>query len=237
LNKTVVIIPTYNESKNISRLISELLSLGKDFDILVVDDNSPDGTGHVVDGISKFHKEVNILHRPGKLGMGRAYIDGFQWALARNYKLICEMDADFSHSPSDLLRLLEGVGNCDLCIGSRYIENGGVINWQIWRQLLSRTANFYVRLVTGMPIKDATSGFKCFKRKSLESIELGNIHSQGYSFQIEMHYKVWKKGFRIKEIPIIFVDRQHGMSKMSKAIIFEAFFAVWKLKLNKKREA
>ena len=236
MNKDIVIIPTYNEIKNINKLINELLSLNRDFDILVVDDNSPDGTGQEVDRLSRLHKEVNILHRPGKLGMGRAYIDGFKWALARNYELICEMDADFSHGPRDLMGLMEEINDSDLCVGSRYIENGGVVNWPIWRQVLSRTANLFTRLVTRLPVKDATSGFKCFRRKVLESISLDGIRSEGYSFQIEMHYKVWKKGFKIKEIPIIFVDRQHGKSKISKGIIIEAFFTIWKLVLSKNED-
>ncbi|TAM37169.1 polyprenol monophosphomannose synthase [bacterium] len=236
MNKKVVVIPTYNEIKNISKLILELLSLDGNFDILVVDDNSPDGTGQEVERLSGLHKEVNILHRPGKLGMGRAYIDGFKWALMRNYELICEMDADFSHSPRDLLRLLDAINDSDLCIGSRYIENGGVVNWPVWRQVLSRTANLYTRLVTSMPVKDVTSGFKCFRRRVLESISLDKIRSEGYSFQIEMHYKVLKKGFNVKEIPIIFVDRQHGKSKISKKIIIEAFFTVWKLVFSKNED-
>lgn len=233
MNRDIIIIPTYNERNNIKKLIAEILALNKSLDILIVDDNSPDGTGQEADILSGLYDEVKVLHRPAKLGMGRAYVDGFKWALERNYDQICEMDADFSHNPKDLLRLLEGVQDSDLCIGSRYIENGGVVNWPIWRETLSRAANFYVRIVTKLPIKDSTAGFKCFKRAVLESISLDKIHSEGYSFQIEMHYKVWKKGFDIKEIPIIFVDREHGHSKMTKKIIFEAFFVVWKLVFNK----
>lgn len=233
MNTNIVIIPTYNERNNIKKLIAEILSLNRGFDILIVDDNSPDGTGQEADILSSLYNEVKVLHRPAKLGMGRAYVDGFRWVLKRNYDYIYEMDADFSHSPKDLLRLLEGVQDSDLCIGSRYIENGGVLNWPIWRETLSRAANFYVRLVTQLPIKDTTAGFKCFKSSVLKSISLDKIHSEGYSFQIEMHYKVWKGGFNIKEIPIIFVDRQHGHSKMLKKIIFEAFFSVWKLVYKK----
>jgi dolichol-phosphate mannosyltransferase len=236
VNKNLVIIPTYNEIKNIGKVIEKVRLLAKDFDILIVDDNSPDGTGKEADRLAGIYKGVNVLHRSAKFGMGKAYIDGFKWALSRSYELIFEMDADLSHNPEDLVRLSDGVRDCDLCIGSRYIDDGGVVNWPIWREALSRAANIYVRFVTKMPIKDTTAGFKCFKRNVLESIPLDHIHSEGYSFQIEMHYKTLKKGFRIKEIPIIFVDRQHGMSKMSNNIIFEAFFVVWKLALAKNKD-
>lgn len=236
MNRNLVIIPTYNEVSNISKLIENVYFSVKDFDVLIVDDNSPDGTGREADRLAGIYKGVNVLHRNAKLGMGKAYIDGFKWALKHSYEFVYEMDADFSHNPSDLLKLQDGIKDSDLCIGSRYIENAGVVNWPIWREILSRTANFYVRFVTGMPIKDTTAGFKCFKREVLEAICFDKIRSEGYSFQIEMHYKSWKKGFRIKEIPIIFVDRQHGMSKMSKKIIFEAFFAVWKLVFNKNED-
>ncbi len=233
MNRNLVVVPTYNEMENIARLVQKVLSLDKGIDLLIVDDNSPDGTGRESDRLAAGHPEVNVMHRPAKMGMGRAYVDGFKWALARDYEYICEMDADFSHDPEDLLRLLEGVRDCDLCIGSRYVERAGVVNWPAWRNLLSRSANLYVRVITGMPVSDGTAGFKCYRRTVLESVDLDNVRSEGYAFQIEMHYKAWKKGFRIREIPIIFTERRRGRSKMSKRIIFEAFFAVWRLVLKR----
>jgi len=232
--KSLVIIPTYNEIENITNLIHEILSFEREIDILIVDDNSPDGTGEEADRLATLHRQVNVLHRPAKMGLGKAYIDGFKWGLARNYDYLCEMDADFSHNPKDLFRLIDHMHSCDVCVGSRYIENAGVINWPIWREILSKSASFFVRFVTGMPVCDTTAGFKCFKSAVLRSICLDGIHSDGYSFQIEMHYKAWKAGFQILEIPIIFADRYAGRSKISKKIIFEAFFIVWKLRWLKK---
>ena len=229
VNRNVVIIPTYNEKDNIRKLIEAILSFSKDVDILIVDDNSPDGTGQEAENLSQIYKEVKVLHEPAKLGIGKAYIEGFKWALQQNYEHICEMDADFSHNPGDIPRLLSAIKECDLCIGSRYIKGGGVVKWEFWRKALSRIANLYIRFVTKLPVKDNTAGFKCFKRKVLESISLQEINSEGYSFQLEMNYRAWKKGFVIKEIPIIFADRRQGRSKMSKKIVFEAFFIVWKL--------
>ncbi|MDD5643834.1 MAG: polyprenol monophosphomannose synthase [bacterium] len=235
MNKRLVIIPTYNERKNIVRLCEKIISMEEGFDILVVDDNSPDGTGELAEKMSSMHPEIHVIRRSGKMGIGSAYIEGFKWGLGKEYELFFEMDADFSHNPEDLLRITGTIRDCDLCVGSRYIEGGGVINWPLWRMLLSKfAARYYTRIITGMPLHDATSGFKCFRRTVLENIDFNQIHSEGYSFQIEMHYRIWKKGFQIKEIPIIFTDRQHGLSKMSKKIIFEAIIIVWKIKFSVK---
>jgi len=230
MKKTLVVIPTYNEIENIEKIILKLMSVDEGIHALIVDDNSPDGTGSRADDLmSSCRGRVHVIHRPHKMGMGRAYVDGFKWALKRGYELICEMDADFSHDPDDVKRLLGNMNICDLCIGSRYVRDAGVVNWPIWREILSRSANFYVKAITGMPVFDGTAGFKCYKKEVLDNIDLDNIRSEGYAFQIEMHYKTWKKGFKIIEIPIIFTERRQGRSKMSRQIIFEAFFIVWKL--------
>jgi dolichol-phosphate mannosyltransferase len=235
MSNFLVIIPTYNEQKNILKICEKVISLEKEFDILVVDDNSPDGTGAIVDNLAKLNKRVHVLHGEKKNGIGIAYIKGFKWGLERDYEYFFEMDSDFSHNPDDLIRLLDGMNDCDLCVGSRYIEGGGTINWPLWRMLISKfAARYYTRMITGMPVHDTTAGFKCFRRSVLDAIDLDAIHSEGYAFQIEMHYRVWKRGFRIKEIPIIFTDRQHGLSKMSKKIIIEAIFMVWKIKFTVK---
>ena len=249
MNKALVVIPTYNEKKNIVKVCGKIMALetclslpvrqagGRQagFDVLIVDDNSPDGTGEIADNLSSLHPGIHVLHRKEKGGIGSAYIEGFKWALAKGYDYFFEMDADLSHNPDDLVRLLNEMDSCDLCIGSRYIEGGGVLNWPIWRMLLSKfAARYYTRIITRMPVHDATAGFKCFRRSVLESINLDEIHSEGYSFQIEMHYRAWKKGFKIKEMPIVFTDRQHGLSKMSKKVICEAIFMVWKIKFTVK---
>lgn len=228
--KTLVIIPTYNEIENISRMIETVLGLPESPDILIVDDNSPDGTGEKVEEIKELKSNLSLIRRKGKLGLGTAYIEGFRFALKNNYDFIIEMDCDFSHDPKDISRLIAEMDNHDLVIGSRYIQGVNVVNWPLKRLLLSIGASVYTRIITGMPLKDATSGFKCFRRKVLESIDLNSINSNGYSFQIEMHYKAWKNKFRIKEIPIIFTDRIDGHSKMGKDIVKEAVFMVWKLR-------
>jgi dolichol-phosphate mannosyltransferase len=228
--KALVIIPTYNEIENVSKMIETVLALPEQPDVLIVDDNSPDGTGAQVKEIAKIRDKVHLIERSGKLGLGTAYIEGFKFALKNGYGLIIEMDCDFSHDPKDISRLLKEIENYDLVIGSRYIQGVNVVNWPLKRLLLSIGASFYTRIITGMPLKDATSGFKCFRRKVIESIDLENIHSNGYSFQIEMHFKTWKKKFRIKEMPIIFTDRIDGHSKMGKAIVREAVLMVWKLR-------
>ncbi len=231
--KPIAISPTYNERKNISELISRVLSSYDGIDILVVDDNSPDGTAHVVKEIIQKDKRVHILERSGKLGLGTAYCAGFQWALENGYDRIIQIDADMSHNPDDIVHLLVESKNFDVVIGSRYINGVNVVNWPLRRLILSYAANLYAQIITGLPIKDATGGFKCFRGRVLETIDLSKITSEGYSFQIEMNFISWVKGFKIKEIPIIFSDRTVGESKMSKGIIFEAIYMVPLLKLRK----
>lgn len=229
--RAIVIIPTYNERENITRIIPAVLSQDPSLDVLIVDDGSPDGTGDIVDGIAAGNPRVHAIHRAGKLGLGTAYVAGFRWALERDYELIFEMDADFSHNPERLPDFLEAIKTADLVLGSRY-QNGqiNVVNWPISRLFLSYSANIYARRVTGLRIFDATGGFKCFRRRVLESIDLSDVKSNGYAFQIEMTYRAWKKGFRIVEIPIVFVDRTEGSSKMSKKIVREAVWMVWRLR-------
>ncbi len=229
--EALVIVPTYNEKENISELVRSVLSVDERLGVLVVDDNSPDGTGDIVDAIAAREPRVHALHREGKMGLGSAYIAGFKWALANtDAKYVFEMDADFSHDPGALPEFLEAIQTNDLVIGSRYLEGITVVNWPLSRLVLSKGANIYTRIVTGLPLKDSTGGFKCFRREVLERLPLDTIKSDGYSFQIEMNFICWKKGFRIKEIPIIFVDRRVGISKMSKSIIWEAAFMVWRLR-------
>ncbi len=230
--KTLIIIPTYNEMDNISRLIPDLLERYENLDILVVDDNSPDGTGNYVEDLSKQNPRIKIIKRSRKQGLGTAYIAGFKYAIQHEYEYVFEMDADFSHDPKEIKNLLEAAEQYDLVLGSRYIKGVNVINWPMRRLLLSYFANKYTRFITGMPIQDATGGFKCFRRKVLESINLNQIGSNGYAFQIEMTFKAWKKGFKVGEIPIVFVDRMKGTSKMSKKIVREAIFMVWKLRIR-----
>ena len=230
--KAIVIIPTYNEISNIKRLIPDLLTSYPSLDILIVDDNSPDGTADAVDEIIKNNSRVKIIKRKGKMGLGTAYVAGFKYILANGYDCAIQMDADYSHDPKEIKRFLEEINNHDLIIGSRYIHGVRVINWPIRRLLLSYFANLYSRIITGMPVKDGTGGFKCFRRKVLESINLDSIHSNGYSFQIEMNFKAWKKGFKLIEIPITFVDRVQGTSKMSRKIVREAVIVVWKLRMK-----
>jgi dolichol-phosphate mannosyltransferase len=227
----IVIIPTYNERENITRIIPAVLSQDPALEVLVVDDGSPDGTGALVDAIAAENPRVHAIHRSGKLGLGTAYVAGFRWALERDYELVFEMDADFSHNPERLPAFLEAIKSADLVLGSRY-QNGqiNVVNWPISRLFLSYSANIYARRVTGLRVFDATGGFKCFRRRVLESIDLGDVKSNGYAFQIEMTYRAWKKGFRIVEIPIVFVDRTEGSSKMSKKIVREAVWMVWRLR-------
>jgi dolichol-phosphate mannosyltransferase len=201
--------------------------------ILVIDDNSPDGTAEIVKRISEKDPRVHLIQRPGKLGLGTAYIEGFKYALANGYEAIFEMDADFSHNPEDIPRFLDALEDADLVIGSRYLTGVNVINWPLRRLMLSYFANLYTRIITGMPVRDATGGYKCFRAEALKQIDLDKIKTNGYGFQIEMNFRFWAKGFRVKEIPIVFVDRRNGVSKMNKKIILEAVFLVWKLKLCK----
>lgn len=230
--KTLVIIPTYNEIHNIQKLLPDLLEIYPALDVLIVDDNSPDGTANYVQQWSEVDPSVKLLKREKKMGLGTAYVVGFKFALANGYEAVIQMDADYSHDPKEIERFLDNIKNYDLVIGSRYIYGVRVINWPLRRLLLSSFANLYTRIITGMPVKDGTSGFKCFRREVLESFDLDAIHSNGYSFQIEMSFKAWKKGFRLTEIPITFVDRVQGASKMSKKIVYEAVFMVWKLRLK-----
>lgn len=229
--RALVIVPTYNERFNIARLIPAILAQHSALEILVVDDGSPDGTGAIVDAIAANNSRVYVIHRAGKLGLGTAYLAGFQWALERKYDLIFEMDADFSHNPERLPEFLEAIKEADVVLGSRYQDGHvNVVNWPMSRLFLSYGANIYARFVTGLPIFDATGGFKCFRRNVLESLDLSSVKSNGYAFQIEMSYRAWKRGFRLFEIPIIFVDRTEGVSKMSKKIVREAVWMVWRLR-------
>jgi dolichol-phosphate mannosyltransferase len=229
--KTLVIIPTYNEKDNISKVIPLVLKQDPDIEVLVVDDNSPDGTGKLVEELKASNPRIKLIRREKKSGLGTAYLAGFKYALENGYNYIFEMDSDFSHDPNYIPDFLKAIKDSDLVLGSRYIKGVNVVNWPITRLLLSYFANVYARWVTGLPLKDSTGGFKCFKREVLEKIDLDNIHSNGYAFQIEMNFRAWKKGFRIKEIPIIFVDRRAGESKMSKKIVREAIWMVWKLRI------
>lgn len=229
--KALVIFPTYNERDNIERIIPAVLSKNQSLQVLVVDDNSPDGTGQAADRMAGENDRVHVLHRDKKDGLGRAYLAGFKWALAEKFDYIFEMDADFSHNPDYIPDFLKAIKENDLVIGSRYISGVNVINWPMSRLLLSYFANFYTRVITGLPVRDGTGGFKCFRREVLETIRLDEIKSNGYIFQIEVSVRAWKRGFKIKEIPIVFVDREKGVSKMSKKIVREAIWKVWYLRL------
>lgn len=235
MSDSLVIIPTYNEKENIEKIIQAVFSLPRLFDLLIIDDGSPDGTAAIVKRLQdEFPEKLHLLERSGKLGLGTAYIAGFKWALARDYAYIFEMDADFSHNPQDLLRLYTACAEegADVAIGSRYISGVNVVNWPISRVLLSYFASKYVRIISGMNIKDTTAGFKCYRREVLEAIDLDNIHFKGYAFQIEMKFTAFQMGFHLKEIPIIFVNRVEGVSKMSGGIFGEALFGVIRLKIN-----
>jgi dolichol-phosphate mannosyltransferase len=235
MNDSLVVIPTYNERENAPAIIRQVFSLPVPFDILIVDDNSPDGTAALVRELQKeFPGRLHLEERKGKLGLGTAYIHGFKFALRHNYSFVIEMDADFSHNPTDLIRLRAACAEegYDMAIGSRYIGGVNVINWPMNRVLMSYFASYYVRMVTGMPIQDATAGFKCYARRVLETIPLDEIRFIGYAFQIEMKFLTYKYGFKIKEVPIIFTERAKGQSKMSKGIIKEAFYGVLKMKIN-----
>ena len=234
MSKNVVVIPTFNEKENIEAIISEVMSLETPFDILIVDDNSPDGTADIVKNLMSVHTDrIFLIEREGKLGLGTAYISGFQWALKEGYDFICEMDADFSHNPEDLIRLQQKCEEgYDVAIGSRYVKGVNVVNWPIGRVLMSYFASIYVRLVTGMPYKDSTAGFKCYSKRVLETIHPDRINFIGYAFQIEMKFNAWKHGFKVVEVPIIFTDRTKGTSKMSKGIFKEAVFGVIEMKVK-----
>lgn len=227
--KCLVIIPTYNEKDNIPVIAGQVLARDPAIELLVIDDNSPDGTGRILDEMAARDQRVHVIHRPGKMGLGTAYVTGFKWALAHQYDLVCEMDADFSHPPATLNVFLDKVGQYDLVIGSRYVSGINVVNWPLKRLLLSYFANIYARIVTGVPVRDLTAGFKCYQRRVLEAINLDRIKSNGYAFQIEMHFNAYYKGFKLLEVPIIFEERRMGQSKMNKKIVYEAAWMVWRL--------
>jgi dolichol-phosphate mannosyltransferase len=235
VSNNVVIIPTYNEKENVERMVRTVFSLEIPFDLLIIDDGSPDGTGEIVKTLQKeFPDKLHIIERKGKLGLGTAYITGFKWALDNDYDYIFEMDCDFSHNPEDLVRLHEACATkgADMAVGSRYVSGVNVVNWPMGRVLMSYFASVYVRMITGMPIQDATAGFKCYSKKVLQRINLDKIKFKGYAFQIEMKFTTWKLGFNIVEVPIIFTDRQEGTSKMNTGIFKEAFFGVIEMKLK-----
>ena len=235
MNNRLVIVPTYNEIENISKIVAAVMKLSPDMDLLVVDDNSPDGTGAKIKELQEEHNErLHLLEREGKLGLGTAYIKGFKWAIKKGYLCICEMDADFSHNPDDLLRLFDACENhsADVAIGSRYVSGVNVVNWPMSRVLISYFASVYVRLITRMKVRDATAGFVCYRKEVLEVIDLDKIRFKGYAFQIEMKFKAWKYKFRLEEVPIIFTDRKEGTSKMSGSIVSEAIFGVIRLKIG-----
>ena len=235
MSDSLIIIPTYNEKENIEKIIRKIFSLEKSFHILIVDDGSPDGTGNIVKDLqTEFAEKLHIEERTGKLGLGTAYIHGFKWALKRDYQFIFEMDADFSHDPNDLIRLYNAnaIEGGELAIGSRYVSGVNIVNWPMMRLLMSFFASKYVKIITGMPIHDSTAGFKCYKRKVLETINFDEIQFVGYAFQIEMKFKTWKYGFNVVEVPVIFTDRTEGTSKMSGGIFFEAVLGVIQMKVK-----
>lgn len=232
MKKIIIIIPTYNEAENIKEIIPAILNVDSKLNILVVDDNSPDGTADIVSSLQEKNKNIFLIKRKKKTGLGTAYIEGFRFALENNYSYIMEMDADFSHNPEDIPKFLETIKTNDLVIGSRYTKGISVVNWPLNRILLSFFASKYVRIITGLPVKDSTAGFKCFTREAIESLDLNKVKSNGYSFQIEITHKLWKRGYRIKEIPVIFIDRHFGKTKMNNKIVWEAIWIVWQLKLG-----
>jgi dolichol-phosphate mannosyltransferase len=230
--RALVVVPTYNEAMNLPLIVPQILAQDPGIDVLVVDDNSPDGTGELADRMAAAEPRIHVLHRPGKGGLGKAYLAGFRWALERDYEFVFEMDADFSHDPKFLPVFLRAAQDADLVIGSRYKTGVNVINWPISRLLLSLGANQYARGITGLPVMDSTGGFKCFRRRVLAAIDFDRVRSNGYAFQIEMSFRAWKKGFRLVEIPIVFTDRVEGQSKMNKRIVREAIWMVWWLRLK-----
>ena len=232
MNQTLIIVPTVNERENLPRIAEKLLSLPVAVDVLVVDGNSPDGTGKIADELAAKHPQIHVLHEQKKNGLGRAYIAGFRWALERGYEFIFEMDCDLSHNPDDVPAFLEAAQNADLVLGSRYVGGIRVINWPLKRLMLSRSAGKYVKLVTGMPFTDPTSGYKCFRRRALQAVNLDKIRSNDYSFQLEMTHNRWRQGFKIVEVPIIFTERAEGHSKMAGHIVIEALWVVWHLLLQ-----
>jgi dolichol-phosphate mannosyltransferase len=234
VSTSLVVLPTYNERENIKSIVTAILGQSSEFEVLVVDDNSPDGTGHIVDELMTSEPRLHVMHRAEKSGLGTAYIQGFVWALARDYQYIFEMDADFSHDPTDLVRLRAPLlgGEADASVGSRWVPGGGTRNWSVLRTFISRGGSIYSRVILGMPVQDLTSGFKCFNRRVLEELELHTVRSNGYAFQVEMNYRCYLHGFRVKEVPIVFVDRRVGKSKMGSHIVTEAMVVVLRLRLQ-----
>ena len=232
--RSLVVLPTYNEKENVAAIVTAILGQSDDFDVLVVDDNSPDGTGHIVDRLAETEPRVHAMHRAEKRGLGTAYIAGFEWALARDYAYVFEMDADFSHDPADLVRLRAPLigGRADAAVGSRWVPGGGTRNWSFLRKFISRGGSFYSRVILGVPVQDLTSGFKCFDRHVLEHLDLHTVRSNGYAFQVEMNYRCFLRGFRVAEVPIVFVDRRVGKSKMGSHIVTEAMLVVMRLRLQ-----
>ena len=227
----LVIVPTYNERDNIVALLDRLLALPYGLEVLVVDDNSPDGTSDLVEQRKAVEPRIHLLKRAGKLGLGSAYVAGFRYALSQGAQYVFEMDADFSHDPASIGDFLKAIEGQDVVLGSRYLDGVTVVHWPLSRLILSYSANVYTRVITGLPVRDATGGFKCFRRRALESVNLDQVKSDGYAFQIEMSYKIWRKGFKIVEIPITFVDRRAGVSKMNRKIVWEAAWMVWRLRI------
>jgi dolichol-phosphate mannosyltransferase len=232
MNSALIVMPTFNERENLPRMVERLLALPVKVDLLVVDDNSPDGTGKLADDLAARHPEIHVLHRQAKSGLGRAYLAGFKWALEHGYDFVFEMDGDFSHNPDDIPILLAVAKDADLVLGSRYLNGIRIINWPLSRLMLSKGAAKYVQIITGMPFTDPTGGYKCFRRRALEALNLDAVHSNGYSFQIELTHKLWRQGMKIVEVPIIFTERAEGHSKMSGHIIREALLMVWRLWLQ-----
>lgn len=230
--KTLIIIPTYNEKDNIAPLITTILGLSLGVEILVVDDNSPDGTGKVVSALGEKHHGVHLLSRPGKAGLGKAYLAGFNWGLERGYEALVEMDADFSHRPQDLVKLLAGLKDADFAMGSRWVQGGQTVNWGLGRKFISRGGSFYSRMILGYPVRDWTGGFNAWRAKVLRDINLAQVKSEGYSFQIELKYRASRLGFKGVEVPIVFEDRRVGQSKMSSRIVIEALFRVWSIRTS-----
>lgn len=229
----LVCLPTYDEAENVGPIVEAILAATPEADVLVIDDDSPDGTGRLADEIAAREPRVQVLHRPGKEGLGKAYLAGFAWALRRGYSLVLEMDADFSHDPKYLPAMLAKAREADLVLGSRNVPGGGTVNWGLGRRLLSRGGSLYARLILGLPVRDLTGGFKCFRREVLEAIDLPTVECSGYAFQIELTYRAVRKGFRVAEIPIVFVDRRVGQSKMSRRIVVEAVRKVWSIRFSR----
>ncbi len=232
LRPALVCLPTYDERDNVEPITRAILDATPDVDVLVIDDNSPDGTGAIADAIAAREPRVHVLHRAGKEGLGKAYLAGFAWALGRGYRLVLEMDADFSHNPAYLPRMLELARGADLVLGSRNVPGGGTVNWGVGRKLLSRGGSLYARTILGLPVRDLTGGFKCFRREVLEAIDLATVQCSGYAFQIELTYRASRKGFRVAEMPIVFEDRRVGQSKMSRRIVLEAIRKVWSIRMS-----